>query len=504
MNLRHATRWRISPGMLWVPLAGVIGALISNRNWGPQGGDIPWLGAAIIGLALLPLLRRIALRYRGESPAEAMPFLPILGVICAVYYGAPVLLQDCMAIGGNASVPVTAVYRASLLCLLGVGAMLATYHWLPRRRFGAPLRLPWDPTRARTLAAVLCVIGLLVNVSPALQASLWHAGQLTAVLRSFLQLGLGILFILHHDRQLGRFGTCFLFCIGLPLLVLVQIGTGSTANVAYVALFFCMVAWAIGRRVPLFALLITGLFLCLLRSSANEFRDRAWRAPDAARLTQTDKTRIFLEIVGARLTGDAGSGPGIGEQIGAVMAARTNQLATLAHVVDWTPRVVPYWRGESYQTLAASFIPRILWPEKPSKVLGQEFGHRYRILAPGDHSTSINLPLLVEFYANFGAPGVVLGMMLLGLLYRLLDVKLNDPSSGRASFLIAAQVMTRLFNIESDFSLTFGAILYQVLLLYFLFGWLGDGARRRERRGGGVVRIGDGPAQTPMPSPRLR
>ncbi len=121
--------------------------------------------------------------------------------------------------------------------------------------------------------------------------------------------------------------------------------------------------------------------------------------------------------------------------------------------------------------------------------MGQEFGHRYEILSTDDFGTSINLPLLVEFYANFGLSGVVLGMFLLGLLYRFMDHKLNGRSAGIGALLIAATIYSHLINIESDFSLTFGAITYTVLAMYLIFRF-----SQRPKRQPATARLGSGVA----------
>ena len=109
---------------------------------------------------------------------------------------------------------------------------------------------------------------------------------------------------------------------------------------------------------------------------------------------------------------------------------------------DQTPLAVPLWEGHTYKTLPASFIPRILWPNKPSKQVGQDFGHRYSIIAPHDKSTAVNLPQLVELFINFGTRGMLLGMLALGVLYRLIYRKLNAAEVGDGTIIIAATIFS--------------------------------------------------------------
>ena len=94
------------------------------------------------------------------------------------------------------------------------------------------------------------------------------------------------------------------------------------------------------------------------------------------------------------------------------LASRVSVLAFLTHVINQTPDVIPYWRGETYASLAYKLIPEWFGLDKPSEVLGYEFSSRYGLRSPSDESTSFNVPWVVEMYANFGTTGVIAGMAL--------------------------------------------------------------------------------------------
>jgi len=51
-------------------------------------------------------------------------------------------------------------------------------------------------------------------------------------------------------------------------------------------------------------------------------------------------------------------------------------LSAISLVKEKTPSIIPYWKGESYLPIFTKFIPRFLWPDKPTENMGQEFGHR--------------------------------------------------------------------------------------------------------------------------------
>jgi hypothetical protein len=128
--------------------------------------------------------------------------------------------------------------------------------------------------------------------------------------------------------------------------------------------------------------------------------------------------------------------------------------------------------------------------------LGQDFGHRYGYLDSWDTWTSINLPFLVEFYANFGEIGVLIGMVIVGVLYRLLDNDLNRPGQPLQVTICSLVLLVPLLNIESDFSLVFGGLFMNGVALWGLLIALSQLPARRRRRswhGGGARALGTVP-----------
>jgi hypothetical protein len=66
-----------------------------------------------------------------------------------------------------------------------------------------------------------------------------------------------------------------------------------------------------------------------------------------------------------------------------------------------------------------SFVPRLLWPGKPRFETGQWVTSHF---GPGPEiESSTGATWIGEFYYNFGWPGVVLGMFVLGIWFRFLQ-----------------------------------------------------------------------------------
>ena len=143
---------------------------------------------------------------------------------------------------------------------------------------------------------------------------------------------------------------------------------------------------------------------------------------------------------------------------------------SLIIVSSKTPSEVDFWKGESYKILASKIIPRIFWKNKPSDELGNAFGKRYGAISESDHSTSWNMPVLNEFYVNYGLKGVMIGMFLMGLLFILLSTYFSIQSNNNIEKIVSYYLIIPLFFLESHLSLLFGAVFqsYIFLLIFFI------------------------------------
>ncbi|HEU4878365.1 MAG TPA: hypothetical protein VFT21_02880, partial [Gemmatimonadaceae bacterium] len=106
---------------------------------------------------------------------------------------------------------------------------------------------------------------------------------------------------------------------------------------------------------------------------------------------------------------------------------------------------------------------------------------RYGYLRWSNLVTSINLPFLVEFYLNFGFIGVLVGMMVVGAIYRTLDELVNHPDQDLLTSLIGVIILVPLIMLESDFSLTFGGLILNGFALLTVSTII-RGSRRLGRR----------------------
>jgi len=96
-----------------------------------------------------------------------------------------------------------------------------------------------------------------------------------------------------------------------------------------------------------------------------------------------------------------------------------NQLSQIGRLTQQSG----YLRGQTLTYLAFAFIPRVIWPDKPTIAKGQWFAFRIgqAIEKPdGTYSSAVNMTVPGELYLNFGWIGVALGCFGLGALFAVL------------------------------------------------------------------------------------
>ena len=93
-----------------------------------------------------------------------------------------------------------------------------------------------------------------------------------------------------------------------------------------------------------------------------------------------------------------------------ITLGRSGAVHILSTIVHQTSESGNLLYGRSFIPLLTSFIPRFIFPTKPSIVsFGNEFARKYGLISYSDYTTVVNIPLIAEFYMNFSIFGVLNG-----------------------------------------------------------------------------------------------
>ncbi len=202
-------------------------------------------------------------------------------------------------------------------------------------------------------------------------------------------------------------------------------------------------------------------------TAATETRDSLGRNPNApsADTSQYEKTVLYVQT----LASYTASGAFLGHFHSSLdaMSVRLDMLLPVAWVIDQTPRNKPYLGGETYYPILFKLIPRLIWEGKPKEV--KDLGQRYGFLPELNEINAFKIHHVGEMYANFGALGVLLGMLLLGALYRATYQLFFHAGASVVTMAAGAHILTVLVvHMESKVSDALGFILWYAVLLALL------------------------------------
>ena len=490
--------------------------------------DRALLALAIVWLGLAPGILYV-MRPRALRPA--IPLMPMTGLFYAVFFGVPAFFAFSLrgASGPSADVQRIEFYRntyvetvnieAQMLVLVGLALMLMA--WLAVRKLGKRLKISFPeqaPGSDLDLILAVLLLALCVNfywLSPAVR-SLPSIGQ-------FLQpagvVAFALFYILWIKGRLSTWIAAFYFLGSLPLWMATLISIGLMTPVIFIVLVWLVLRFHYLGKIPWRIAILGVVAMTIIYPSLSTYRTHYWRSANtepatflpadldrAALKIRLEEIRVKQDILGENdpesielerqkfwilneLHGGASTSEKLLGFVGILgnrvsnmfrdpmnidldhvrLVRRISAILTLSHVVEQTPKNIPFWQGETYRTLFIGWVPRLVWLEKPEERWGYEFGRRYGILLPHQTSMSVNMPWITEMYANFGKVGILIGMFLAGLFLGFLDCIINAPRSKITGVAISGGLLFPLFYHESNFTVMTGSFLPQLVCFWIFF-----------------------------------
>jgi hypothetical protein len=458
----------------------------------------PFTRALATGLWVLCLIPAYAYVTDEPQKRRPIPFFPMISAIYGLYYVLPIVVGAYNKYFNASADPAFDYDFPMQLAFFGWLAMAVGYFvpGLFERTIHKPDRVNADPKVLVFWGFSFLYGGLAISALKTWLGATTTVGGVFQFLVSLQWFGVGLLTVLARRRELSGIHKVA-FAIGFAGASAFALAGGS---VAPLVMFFVVAGFGlwIGRPAIEKRWVIAGVVALLVavtfRGVAIDFRKAAWFGN--RQFSAQERFSLMIDLVSQNIS-DRGLPQTILHGFEKTVQRSAN-MDLFADVVRRTPDQIPYWNGETYYSLAGLAIPRFLWPNKPTKELGQAFGHRYGILHWSNLSTAINFPFLVEFYANFGTPGVIFGMLIVGIIYRCLDIFVNRPGQSPLRSLMGIVLLLPLFLIESDFSLTFGGIPLNALALFVVWKAINSTASER-RLVAGARRYHPGIAHTGVP-----
>lgn len=413
---------------------------------------------AIMALVAFFVALYPAVNFFMSPQAKKLPFIPLCSLFYILFFILPPFLSDYVFPPGTpariySEAPIVAGYgfEAILPILLGVSALVGgvaiggKLRWIPKVHLPEipDSRLPW-------IMRALLALHISFYIIPGL-SRFPSLGQLMGPVGI---LGFGIAVLVSARKIIHRYEVFAIFCLLLPIRIIFGLATSSLNNALILIAVLIILVAALNRRLllPVLGLVIVGMFAY---APMKAYRNYLWNLPSEMSVIERVKAvggqlaaNSFAAAVKAPMERQSSL-----DSILWPLLKRLDQATVLAIIVERTGHDVEPWGGQTLTRLATGIIPRFIWPEKPMETLGNEFGRRYGIIRPDELGMSVNLPWLTEFYANFLLPGVVFGMLLVGIMFRLLDRIFNHPDSQGVDVVFAATFLLPLAAQESNISL---------------------------------------------------
>jgi hypothetical protein len=359
---------------------------------------------------------------------------------------------------------------AMIMALVGVCCI-----WLGARTRFARALLPksgrevtFKPTRLNYVRGVL-VVGTLAN---ALQPSFSFLGEairqpVAILLTTVPLLAFAVLFrrVLRGEGQPVDKALIAAFLIVRTIAGLSSGWLGSFASI----IVLCGGVYALERqRIPRLALIAVVVCILFFQIGKQDFRRTYWSDQSSTSAEgQVERAGFWVRSSFDRWSEAINdpTGEGVSENLSFTLA-RMSLLAQTADVLDQTPSHVPYQNGRLYSYLIYTWIPRAIWPDKPSMSEANQFYQVAYGVTEEDYldKVSIAIGVLTEAYINFGWIGVVLIMFLLGIFFDFYSRFFFADSAGIVVSSLGIVLLPQMLTVESQMAQYIGGLVQQSLL----------------------------------------
>lgn len=424
--------------------SGCLFLFVAGLLLGVRGADVPLLGwtAVTIFVAFVPLLLDQA-----RPPMERHVLLSMVSIVFMVQFVLPVFTHYIPAEGPSdpsgmsfSNLMPADIARTQAIALAGLLALMLGYA-LPLGSGLAsaipPPRREWTHASTLIAAIVLIPIGWAVFLSLQFGIVPQRVGSgISGGLASLSLFGIALLtvaYVRHRSRVA-------LVLIGLlvPMTMAFNFLTGSKRLVLTPPALVAM-TWIVMQRRIRFRWIAAGLLALVMLYPVSQY----WR--DVVLVQNTRSAADILRNPGPALSRTLGfvSSAKSFDYLGEGLERTGKRLDSVGHaavILRDTPSVSPFQNGRTLALIPLAFVPRVIWPDKPTITIGQWITESYRV--GGERIDSrIGPSWIGEFYLNFGTLGVVGGMFVMGFLLRTVHSTLFHPGASTPMVVAAVIVL---------------------------------------------------------------
>jgi hypothetical protein len=351
------------------------------------------------------------------------------------------------------------MFPAILLFIFGIKLPQLTISNYQQKFFSAVYNTKQYLAGKGNMGILLMIIGVVVGFM-----QVFIPGDLRYVAYLFSKLlYVGVLYVYFSDLKSRN-----LYLLGGVIFILLQAVAMAMFGELVFTLALGVMLLFLGKRISSFLkfgiTLVGFVFLLLIQSIKVDYRAIAWSGQ-----SEQGDTKAFFSLLLDRI-----QTPQQFFEWGTMfpMVVRANQGMIVGKVMVHVPANEPFAEGETiFTTLAASFVPRILWPDKP-KAGGHE--NMLRFTGYKIEGYSMNISPMGEAYANYGVNGGITFMFFYGLFFSLVILLLLNIIKKRPTLILwFPTIFLNSIQMETDILMCVNSLIKNLLFVWFCY-WAAD------------------------------
>ena len=392
--------------------------------------------------------------------------IPVWALVCAahfVFYGLAIfgaLRESPSIFDGGRELPDSVLSTAMLLGTVGLLSMAAGRMAAMHLVGDKTLRLPFleGSSRTPTRIHILLLLGTGSNLLgvPFVGTVFWNVGVV-----AFSALPLAAFVWLALVRRLRRLSKLdFLFALAFLSTRLIS-GAAFYASLGTIVVPLLLMGVAdvsLKRKIAWPMITVVACVILFLQPGKGKFRHEMSRGEVRSGMIEAVSRWVEVSISGWT---DVFEGRIPLETQLSAASSRSSLLTMTGLILEKTPELVPYQMGASYPLLLKNLIPRVLWPEKPSVNLANQFFQVEYGLTERQQlrGVSIACGFEAEGYMNFGWAGVLAVGVIVGFVLGIYELAFFSAGSSLAAIAVGLSILPVFLTIESQLVQYLGGIL---------------------------------------------
>ena len=440
----------------------ISGLLLFFFSYEPYG-FMPKVLAALSSVLIFILIWDLVLN-RNIKSLYLFPFITLNWI----YFQSPFLLKE-KTYYYNRTIREEYINEIAVYCCISIYLIYIAYNFFLNRRFGTltSLKLRFKDDVLIKVIYVFIILGVMYRVGTVLTPQIISSlSKLIQLLPYSSTIVFGLYILGNFRRQEKWYFSVFDAIVMLFLLseFLLRLSTTLFSEVAILFSGPLIVYFSEKRKVPIIPIIVSLIILIPLYQTRKYFRLHSTEVQEFSG-DEIAKGRVILE--NAYSLDEQQDYQDLVKRVDDIN--RFENLSFISHVVLMHKSgIKPFLHGETFYWLPLVPIPRIVFPSKPKNVMSTEVATEYGLR--GEVSiASINFPMLVEAYINFGFKGMALMSFLFGIAYKWFATKFGF-GIGDLNLIIIINSIKQFTHAEGNITLVFGALI-QVFLFWTVIVW---------------------------------